>query len=45
MEGVFPDQFRKELAAYIDDLLMYVIRHADMLPILDRTWVNSSMLV
>ena len=33
MDGIFPDQIGKDL----DDLLMYVLRPVEMLPILDRT--------
>ena len=37
MDAIFPEQIGKDLAAYLDDLLMYALRHAEMLPILDRT--------
>ena len=37
MDGIFREQIGKDLAAYLDDLLMYALRHAEMLPILDRT--------
>ena len=37
MEGIFREQNGKNLAAYLDDLLMYAQRHAEMLLILDRT--------
>ena len=37
MEGIFPDEIGKDLAAYLADLLMYALRHAEMIPILDRT--------
>ena len=37
MDGIFRALIGKELAAYLDDLLMYALRHAEMLPILDRT--------
>ena len=37
MDGIFRDQIGKDLAAYLDDLLMYALRHGEMLPILDRT--------
>ena len=37
MDGIFCEQIRKDLAAYCEDLLMYALRHAEMLHILDRT--------
>ena len=37
LAGIFRDQIGKGLAAYLEDLLMYALRHAEMLPILDRT--------
>ena len=37
MDGIFRDQIGNDLAAYLDDLLPYAIRHVEMLPILDRT--------
>ena len=36
MDGIFRDQIGKDLAAYLDDLLMYALRHVEMLRILDR---------
>ena len=38
MDGIFPDQITKDLAAYRGDLLMYALRHAEMLPILQRAF-------
>ena len=35
MEDIFLDQSVKDLGAYLEDLLMYDLRHAEMLPILD----------
>ena len=37
MDGIFRHEIGKDLAVYLDDLLMYALRHAEMLPILDRT--------
>ena len=37
MHGIFHDQIGKDLAAYLDDLLMYALRHVERLPILNRT--------
>ena len=37
MEGIFRDQIGKDFAAYLDDLLMYALRHGEMLHLLDRT--------
>ena len=37
MDGIFRDEIGKDRAAYLDDLLMYALRHVEMLPILDRT--------
>ena len=37
MTGIFHDQIGKDLAPYLEDLLMYTIRHAEMVPNLDRT--------
>ena len=37
MDGIFRYQIGKHLAAYLHDLLMYALRHAEMLLILDRT--------
>ena len=37
MDGIFRDQIGKDLAAYLDDLLMYALRLSEMKPILDRT--------
>ena len=37
MDCIFRDQIGKDLAAYVDDLLMYELRHAEILTILDRT--------
>ena len=37
MDCIFRDQIGKDLAAYLDDLLMYALPHAERLPILDRT--------
>ena len=37
MKGIFHEQIGKDLADYLEDLLMYALRHAEMLAILDRT--------
>ena len=37
IEDIFRQQIGKDLSTYLDDLLMYANRHADMLPILART--------
>ena len=37
MDAIFREQIGKDLAAYLDDLLVYALRHIEMLPILDRT--------
>ena len=37
MDGIFRDQFGKDLSTYLEDLPMDALRHADMLHILDRT--------
>ena len=37
MDGIFRAQIGKDLAAYLDDLLMYALRQVEMLPIFDRT--------
>ena len=35
IDGIFADQIGKDLAAYLDYLLMYALRHVETLPILD----------
>ena len=40
MDGIFPEQIRKDLAAQLDDLLMSPLRHEEMLPFLGRIWAN-----
>ena len=37
MDGIFREQIEKDLAAYPDDLLMYALRHGEMLPIWNLT--------
>ena len=37
MNGIFRLQIGKDLAAYLYDILMYALRHAEMLAILDHT--------
>ena len=37
MDAIFREQIGIDLAAYLDDLLRYALRHIEMLPILDRT--------
>ena len=37
IEGIFHEQIGKDLAGYLDGLLLYALRHAEMLPILDLT--------
>ena len=37
MDAIFREQIGKDLAAYLDDLLMYALRHIEMLPVLERT--------
>ena len=37
MDDIFREQIGKDLAAYLDDLLVYALRHVEMLRILVRT--------
>ena len=37
MDGIHCDQIGKDLADYVDDIVMYPLHHAEILPILDRT--------
>ena len=37
MDTIFREQIGKDLAAYIDDLLVYALREIEMLPVLHRT--------
>ena len=37
MDGIVRNEIGKDLADYLVDLLMYVLVHAEMVPIFDRT--------
>ena len=37
MDAIFREKIGKDLAASLDDLLMYALRHIEMLPIFSRT--------
>ena len=37
MDGIFRHQIGKDVEAYLEHLLMYPVRHGEMLPILERT--------